>query len=416
MRKVRIALMICFMLIIASGCSAPKRTDRLLADRPVRLIVATDLHYISSQLTDNGEYFLRLVENADGKYMMFSEEIMDAFVDEVISEQPDALILTGDLTFNGAMLSHEHLSKKLSKIEKAGIPVYVLPGNHDLNSKIAASFHGSSYSLVSGVDAKEFEKIYHDFGYDQALYKDADSLSYVAEITSDLWLLVIDANGGKSSNQLSDETLQWIEKQLQVADEKKVHVISASHQNLLQHNSLFYSGFVIKNHDQLEDLYREYGVLLNLSGHMHMQHTKTDSGLSEIATSSLMISPNQYGMITVTTEGIEYLTRSVDVSSWAEKNQLSGYENFKEGSHAFFWETSYRQIRNSFSNDPDQQAIAEFVADLNCAYFSGTMNEIEWKQDLFDKIQEYQIPFTYYIQSIRGEEKTNHQQFHLEWE
>ena len=43
----------------------------------IKLIVATDLHYISPSLTDHGEYFTRMVENADGKYMTFCEEIID---------------------------------------------------------------------------------------------------------------------------------------------------------------------------------------------------------------------------------------------------------------------------------------------------------------------------------------------------
>ena len=42
-------------------------------------------------------------------------EITDAFIEEVINRQPDRLILSGDLTFNGEEKSHEELAMKFLK-------------------------------------------------------------------------------------------------------------------------------------------------------------------------------------------------------------------------------------------------------------------------------------------------------------
>ena len=36
-------------------------------EKPVTIAVATDLHYLSSSLTDGGTFFTDLVKNADGK-------------------------------------------------------------------------------------------------------------------------------------------------------------------------------------------------------------------------------------------------------------------------------------------------------------------------------------------------------------
>ena len=36
-------------------------------ENPVNIAVATDLHYLSSSLTDGGTFFTDLVKNADGK-------------------------------------------------------------------------------------------------------------------------------------------------------------------------------------------------------------------------------------------------------------------------------------------------------------------------------------------------------------
>ena len=147
------------------------------------LITATDLQYLAPSLTDHGAFFNQLIENSDGKTMAYSDELMDAFVDQVISRKPDALILSGDLTFNGEYESHEALVQKLNRINAAGIPVFVLPGNHDLNNRSAVRFEGDAYEHVSSVTGEEFAALYHAHGYDRALAKDDRSLSYVAALS-----------------------------------------------------------------------------------------------------------------------------------------------------------------------------------------------------------------------------------------
>ena len=89
------------------------------------LITATDLHFLAPTLTDHGAFFNQLIENSDGKVISYSEECLEAFVDQVIARKPDVLILSGDLTFNGERESHEALVQKLARIERADIPVFV---------------------------------------------------------------------------------------------------------------------------------------------------------------------------------------------------------------------------------------------------------------------------------------------------
>lgn len=380
----------------------------------IKLIVATDLHYISPSLTDHGEYFTRMVENADGKYMTFCEEIIDAFIEEVIDQHPSALILSGDITFNGAKLSHQDLAKKLKMIEDTGIPVLVLPGNHDLNNKMAASFQGNGYYLVESVESKGFEEIYEDCGGNLLIEKDPNSLSYLAKITSDLWILMVDVNTKGKSNRVLDETIDWIEKQLQAARSHNICVISVTHQNLLRHNEMFYNGFVIENGDSLIDLYDKYDVLLNLSGHMHIQHIEEKGKLNEIATSSLMVSPNQYGIITVSHDKIEYHTKTVDFATWAENKSRSDLTNFMEESYDFFRKSSSDKFRQTFINDPEGEQIADFVADLNCAYFGGYLDKVKWDEKSYEKIQSLNSYFSLYIRSIVEEGLKNHQKHQIE--
>ena len=104
------------------------------------------------------------------------------------------------------------------------------------------------------------------------------------------------------------------------AQQDGVKVIAASHQNLYAHSSLLYQGFMIANASMLESRYEEYGVAVNLSGRIHMQHI-IEGIVPEIATSSLTVSPCQYGVITLEDGFAQYRTEMVDVSAWAQKHR-----------------------------------------------------------------------------------------------
>ena len=133
---------------------------------PVTLMIATDPHYFAPSLTDGGEAFLNVVTHADGKYMQCIGEITDALFDRAAEERPAALILSGDLTFNGERESHEAFAARCAALEEQGVPVLVLPGNHDLDRPDAVRFEGDQITAVESVSAADFRRIYAAFGYD----------------------------------------------------------------------------------------------------------------------------------------------------------------------------------------------------------------------------------------------------------
>ena len=264
-------------------------------EKPVTMAVATDLHYLSSSLTDGGTFFTDLVKNADGKNMFYIEEITESFVATMIQEKPEILILSGDLTFNGEKQSHLDLEQKLEKIKENGTQILVMPGNHDIDRSSAAGFFGDSYELVDTVSKEEFAKIYQDYGLQESIEKDDTSLSYLYRARKDLWILMLDSNS-HGTNEISDQTFSWIEEILKDAKEQDIQVLAVSHQNLLAHNPYFTEGFLIDRSQELEALYEKYDVMANLRGHIHIQHIK-DSGLPEILTSALPVSPHHYGIL-----------------------------------------------------------------------------------------------------------------------
>ena len=181
-------------------------------------------------------------------------------------------------------------------------------------------------------------------------------------------------------------------------------VISVSHQNLRRHNAMIYQGFVIDNADAL--LTRLSGSSLHLSGHIHMQHiAREGDGPADIATSSLAVSPNQYGVLSVSGERIEYRTQPLDVSAWAAKEGLADPNllDFSAYSARFFRDLAIRQSLASAGEDEDARQLAEFMADVNAAYFAGRMDTVDLRGELARRWGKKSTFFARYLASLLTE-------------
>ena len=303
---------------------------------------------------------------------------MDAFLAEAAAQRPEALLLTGDLTFNGALLSHTALAAKLRALEAAGVPVYVLPGNHDLDNPNAASFSGDSFTRVPSAAAEDFRRIYAEFGFDEALSCDADSLSYIVQLNGTTRLLMLDYNTRHDPCGISEKSLAWVEARLRNAREAGCRVLTAGHQNLFQ-LTVFRGGYVIENAENLAALLREYGVELYLSGHLHCQHWKTENGLTEIATAALAVSPCQYGILRVNGADMVYETRETDVSAWArvQGRKEEALLDFPRYAADFFDGRNRVSTAESLSlfayTEDEVKRMTEYIVEMNRAYFSGDM-------------------------------------------
>ncbi|MBQ9347977.1 MAG: metallophosphoesterase [Oscillibacter sp.] len=380
-------------LLLFSVRLLPKRA---LPVEPVTVAVASDLHYIAPSLTDNGSGFQYLIENGDGKDMLHCEEIVNAFLYSVMDAKPAALLLTGDLTFNGARASHTALAQKLRAVQDAGVRVLVLPGNHDLNSKIAASFSGDTYELVEGVDEAAFMEIYAPFGYAAALSRDAASLSYTAAISDQLWALMIDVNGVERPGTLPEETILWARRQLEEARRQGVRVIAASHQTLLQHNSLFTEGFIAENTKDLVTVFQQYGVICSFCGHMHIQHIAEADTFPEIASSALVTWPCQYGLLSLDGNNAHYYTVPVEAS-----------QEVTQSAYWLLWNTAYRQAGAELTSGATVASgvdgLCSFFAGVNVRYVAGLGDTIHWDDAAIREWQERGAGRAAYLESIRAD-------------
>ena len=365
----------------------------------MRIVHMTDPHFIAPGLTDNGEYFTRIVTSTDGKVMLYSEPLLQAFVSEMLALAPDAVVISGDLSFNGAGESHRALSEMLRALPEAGIPVFVLPGNHDVGYSQAARFSGSRFEHVHSPTASEFEAIWQGFGYGTALSRDGASLSYTADV-GDVRLLMLDINTEDAPGRIKEETIAWARAQLLAAKRDGRRVLSFSHQTLLRHNSLFEKGFRMENADALLRVLQG-NTLLHLSGHMHIQHIASRGALTEITGSSLAVSPCQYGILTLDGKTLSYETRRTDVAGWAAGNAVTDKNllHFPTYSASFFANSTVRQA-SSIAKEEGGKAALIWMATANLAYFSGNLTKIE-KNDAALALIAAKLPFwSVYFNSI----------------
>ena len=413
-RRIFLPLTLALALLLAalSGCApsenVPAATSRA---EPVTLVLATDLHYISPAICDNGEAFRTAVEHGDGKAMYYIQEIIEGFVDEMLTLRPDAVLLTGDLTFSGAKVSHEDLVKLLTRLTEAEIPTLVIPGNHDLDSDSALSFSGADYAAVESISGEEFAALYAPFGLEQALSRDEHSLSYVYAPRKDLRILMLDANSAGWCS-IPDETMDWVEGQLKSARRAGAKVIAASHQNINVHMNVFSWGYQIVQGDALRALYEDYGVLCNLSGHLHLQHI-VDGAVPEAATSALSLNPNQYAVITYDGETLSYHTEQLDLSAWAKK-QGSDDPNlldFAAYSERFMIDTARakqsEKLAGSGMSEADIAAYCDAFARLNAVYFAGDTVNAEDFRDGLSRID----GGTTYLDTITADPRADHHSF-----
>ena len=359
---------------------------------PPYFIIASDLHYQSPLMTDFGEAFQNFVRNDDGKVVEYVDSITDAFLAEAAEKQPDALILSGDLTQNGEKVNHEELAKKLRLLESQGVPVVVIPGNHDINHPSATSFEGTEKKKADNINAEEFYSIYREFGYDEAMDRDEKSLSYIYQADERYWLMMLDScqydPENKIGGRIRKETLLWMEKWLERAREEQVMVIPVAHHNLLKESTLYPEDCTLENAVQVIDLLEQYGLPVYISGHLHLQRVKKHGnggpsqaeesyGIYEIVSDSMVIPPCQYGELRWQEDGsVQYETCPMDVAGWAASQGITDENllNFPQYSGDFLIETVQNQVYGALSAIPDDRKfhMAKLYGQINSAYCAGT--------------------------------------------
>ena len=194
---------------------------------------------------------------------------------------------------------------------------------------------------------------------------------------------------------IDTETYDWIEQQLDEAFDEGKTLLPVAHHNLLDQSEIYVGDCTIEHSGQLIDLLENHDVRLFLSGHLHVQHwlQHDDIGIYEAVTSSLATPPCQYGVLDLEKNGdFRYWTQSVDMESWAAKNQLEDENLLSFDTYSpptlkrIFYNQAYDDMKDSREEESSstfvkltqeqKDAMSQVYADLNAACYGGRAVEI----------------------------------------
>lgn len=353
-----------------------------------KLMVWSDTHYFDPTLGATGQAFESYLDG-DRKLIAESDAIMRALVATAALKTPEFVLISGDLTKDGELASHQKLAGYLHQVEAGGSKVFVVPGNHDIQNGGASSYADGAATPVPTVAAADFASIYQDFGYAEARARDAASLSYVVELVPGLWLLALDSciygdtrGSGLVAGAFSDGTKAWIKAQLELAKRSGVRVLAMMHHGLVEHftkQALIFPQFLVDDRDAVASLLAEGGVGAVLTGHFHATDiTKgTPSGstraIYDIETGSAVTYPCTYRVIDVSSDVLTIRTGHIATIDY----DLGGAPDLRSYAHASLrqgLETLISSLvsRPPYSLPPDKAAaLAPWLGDGLVAHYAG---------------------------------------------
>ncbi len=326
-------MMITSLNVVFAGPSKPGGEKPTIhagpVHNPIKIAIMSDIHVYNPALGTTGSAFQAYLAQDGGRMEVASEAIFDSALDIVLNSDAQVLLIAGDTTNNGELASHELVAEKLDRLTKAGKKVFVINGNHDIFNPGASSYSGNTATRARNASPEDFKALYHALGYDQAIAKDPNSLSYAVNLAPDVQLIAIDSCIYAASNtkpvtggDISGLKLQWIESQIKSAKAEGKTVIGMMHHGIVPHfttEPVDFPGFVVNNYAALQNTFSNLGLQIMFTGHFHAQdlagqYFGNNQYMLDIETGSLVNYPAPIRFVEVTADRKQLNITSTNVT------------------------------------------------------------------------------------------------------
>lgn len=383
-------------LLLLGGCGHQSADQPApVTSKTLTAMVISDDHVIAPSLHDNGSSFTEYAANDAGADLKYSATIFNAFIAQALKTNPDVVIVSGDITNNGEKASHEYVAKQLKRLTRAGIRVYVVPGNHDINNPLTRRFKGKHQYETDGVSPEQFKQIYHAAGYGQATQHDSNSLGYLVKPSKKTWFLMLNSAIYKSNYQhgsstvgggLTDGTLDWIAKIGREAKQQGATLIPVLHHNTMDH-TMIHQDYTIGYADQVRNTFAKAGIKLSLTGHIHAQSIKQQAvsgrSLTDIASGALIIGPHYYGTLKINQHSGQatYHATRLNVVAYIQRHQNArAAQAYQKYDHEVLYASGYNVALSQLYETRDEthlstkqmKRLAAGMGEANIAMFRGT--------------------------------------------
>ena len=299
-----------------------------------KIMVIADPHVLAQSLIEEGTAFDEMM-NEQRKMLHISQTAFTALIDTTLVYKPSLVLIPGDLTKDSELASHEVVVAQLKRLQQAGIPTLVIPGNHDIGGNAYAYKENQKVSTPN-LTHNNWEKMY-SFVYDKVTAKDPNSHSYIAEPLPHISILAIDgAHNNAGTGSLSDATLAWLLAQADSANQKGNTIIAMCHWQLLEHvdkSAMASSSTRLKNADAIRDSLMAHDVHVVLTGHMHINGMTTyrdTTGLTqdsivEITTGAPITYPCPYRWLTISPDRATLQVETSEITTLPTIPDLNTY-------------------------------------------------------------------------------------------
>ena len=388
------------LVLLAASCAKDELFDptvqsadsvALKSASKLKIAVISDLHYISPTLLPGNpetdpDFQMYLAQ--DPKLIALSDPILKQAFAELKMEKPDILLIPGDLTKDGEMANHQIVSGLLHELADMNVKIFVVPGNHDINNSDALDFSTSPPTLAAHTSVDDFTSVYGDFGFDDAIYKDENSLSYICAVNDKLWVLGIDAcryednEPGKSpitGGRIKEETMAWIEEKMVEASENGIEVLAIMHHGILQHyvgQETTDPGYLVADWPERAGRLMNAGIKLVFTGHYHAndisQIAATKNTFSDIETGSMVTAPCSYRIMTLDDNFIKIESRRITKIDYPFPQGINfvTYSNMFLSGHL---DGYFNYILQNIYGVPEEQAVmvAPYLRNGVMAHYAG---------------------------------------------
>lgn len=347
------------------------------------IVVLSDTHVMGpGLLVNDGAAWQKELAN-DRKLFDYSQEVFDVLMETMLSEKPDMVLITGDLTKDGELLSHQYVVGQLNRLREAGIKTFVIPGNHDFGSKHALIFDGDQSSKAEVVSREQFTELYRNHGYGAESLRDETSLSYCCEPVEGLLLIGLDSG---TDGRLEESTLQWACQQAAQAQQQGKYVLAMMHHALLPHfnaEDQLLPSSVVQNYETVRNRLADAGVQVVLTGHIHISDIAKDynadltRSIYDISTGSVISYPCDYRRLTLSEDRAQ-LSVSTNRITTLPDHPVYG-TTAKERLHQSLSQFVKRSIKNDM--------IASVAANALLIHAEGNENESEEASNIMGTLQ-----------------------------
>ena len=347
------------------------------------IVVLSDTHVMGpGLLVNDGAAWQKELAN-DRKLFDYSQEVFDVLMETMLSEKPDMVLITGDLTKDGELLSHQYVAGQLNRLREAGIKTFVIPGNHDFGSKHALIFDGDQSSKAEVVSREQFTELYRNHGYGAESLRDETSLSYCCEPVEGLLLIGLDSG---TDGRLEESTLQWACQQAAQAQQQGKYVLAMMHHALLPHfnaEDQLLPSSVVQNYETVRNRLADAGVQVVLTGHIHISDIAKDynadltRSIYDISTGSVISYPCDYRHLSLSEDRAQ-LSVSTNRITTLPDHPVYG-TTAKERLHQSLSQFVKRSIKNDM--------IANVAANALLIHAEGNENESEEASNIMGTLQ-----------------------------